>query len=201
MINRDFFFESTNLRLFEGRMKTSQRDGLSGIVEEWDARHAHDDDRWLAYMLGTVHHETDKTFRPIKEYGGNAWYMKNYDITGDNPRRARANGNTEKGDGIKYCGKGFVQLTWKNNYAAMSPALGFELAEAPDRAMELPVATKILFYGMIKGTFTGRKLGDYFNPQGADWVGARRIINGRDKANLVADYAKRYYGAISYTTG
>jgi len=34
----------------------------------------------------------------------------------------------------------------------------------------------------------------------ADWVNARRIINGTDKANLIADYARRYYGAISYTT-
>lgn len=34
----------------------------------------------------------------------------------------------------------------------------------------------------------------------ADRVRARRIINGNDKANLIAGYGKHYYAAISYTT-
>jgi hypothetical protein len=53
----------------------------------------------------------------------------------------------------------------------------------------------------MNGSFTGKKLADYFNPNLEDWVNARRIINGKDKANLIAGYSKLYYGAISYTTG
>jgi hypothetical protein len=34
-----------------------------------------------------------------------------------------------------------------------------------------------------------------------DWFNARRIINGTDKASLIASPAKKYYGTISYTTG
>ena len=55
--------------------------------------------------------------------------------------------------------------------------------------------------GMILGTFTGKKLGDYFKGVKQDWEGARRIINGTDKKALIASYAQKYYAAISYTTG
>jgi hypothetical protein len=57
-----------------------------------------------------------------------------------------------------------------------------------------------MFIGMKQGTFTGKKFTDYFNKSKEDWVNARKIINALDKAQLVASYAKKYYGAISYTT-
>jgi len=53
---------------------------------------------------------------------------------------------------------------------------------------------------MMEGTFTGVRLSTYFNPNKDDWMNARRIINGLDKANLIAGYGKSYYAAISYTT-
>ena len=73
-----------------------------------------------------------------------------------------------------------------------------------ERAMSERAISKhntILFEGMILGTFTGKKFADYFSPTKEDWTGARRIINGTDKKELIASYAKRYYAAISYTTG
>jgi hypothetical protein len=81
----------------------------------------------------------------------------------------------------------------------MSKVVGKDLVNKPELALELPIATKILFHGMIHGSFTGKKLSQYFNTTTDDWRNARRIINGTDKANLIADYGKRYYGAISYT--
>ena len=39
------------------------------ILDEWEKNYAKADDRWLAYALGTAHHETDRTFGPIREYG------------------------------------------------------------------------------------------------------------------------------------
>jgi hypothetical protein len=54
---------------------------------------------------------------------------------------------------------------------------------------------------MTRGTFTGKKFSDYFAADADDWINARRIINGKDKANLIAGYGKQYYAAISYTTG
>jgi hypothetical protein len=197
VIDKDFFFKAVNVQLFGGQLKPSQRLGLSAIIEAWEADHAGGDERWLAYMLATVHHETDRSFRPIREYGGPAYFTRRYDVLGENPERARRHGNTEPGDGPRYCGRGFVQLTWKDNYHKLGEVVGIDLVAAPDRALELPVATRILFHGMIAGSFTGKRLGDYFDGPVADWVDARRIINGLDKADLIAGYAKAYLGALT----
>ncbi|MBP7000543.1 glycoside hydrolase family 19 protein [Amaricoccus sp.] len=201
MINRKSFYETARLSLFGGTMSKSQVEGIEGILDVWEKEHGKEDDRWLAYMLATVHHETDRTMRPIKEYGGPSWYKKMYDITGMRPTLAKKMGNTAPGDGLKYFGRGYVQLTWKCNYEAMSKICGVDLVANPDRALEVGVATRVMFHGMIKGTFTGKKLGDYFAGKTQDWANARRIINGTDKANVIAEHGRRYYAAISYTTG
>jgi hypothetical protein len=62
--------------------------------------------------------------------------------------------------------------------------------------MEMTIAVDILFIGMETGAFTGRRLGQYFSGDRTDWIGARRIINGRDKAELVAGFGRRYLAAI-----
>ena len=51
------------------------------------------------------------------------------------------------------------------------------------------------------GAFTGKKFSDYFSGAKADWVRARASINGRDKAQPIANMALHYYSSISYTTG
>jgi putative chitinase len=197
-INRAFFFEQAKIRLFNGSFSQKQVDGLAVIVDRWETKHAAEDDRWLAYMLATAHHETDRKMQPIKEYGGPAYFKKMYDVTGNRPSLAKSMGNTQPGDGARYFGRGFVQLTWKSNYKRAGDKIGVDLVAHPDRALELGAATEIMFAGMIEGWFTGKKLSQYFNATTENWVNARRIINGLDKANLIADYAKRYYGAISY---
>ena len=200
MLNREFFFGYVRQHLFDGRLRVAQVRGLLGILDQWEARYARRDDRWLAYMLATAHHETDRSMQPIREYGGNAYFKSMYDITGARPQLAARNGNTTPGDGTRYYGRGFVQLTWKSNYAKAGTALGVDLVADPDLALDLEVATRVMFLGMQRGWFTGRKLADYFNPQRGDWIGARRIINGTDKANLIAAYGQAYYAALSYTT-
>jgi len=184
MLNRKFFFDYVRNYLFGQRLRPSQVNGLTAIMNEWDSSSSKKDDRWLAYMLATTHHETDKTMQPIQEYGKG---------------KGKPYGIADPITGQAYFGRGFVQLTWKRNYQVMSRITGVDLVNKPDRAMDLPIATKILFYGMFNGSFTGKKLGDYFSPVKEDWVGARRIINALDKANIIADYAKRYYAGISYT--
>ena len=178
MINRKFFFDYVKLHLFAGTLAQSQVAGMTAILDEWEKKHANEDDRWVSYMLGTTHHETDKRMQPIREYGRG---------------RGMAYGTT-------YYGRGFVQLTWEQNYQKMSEVTGVNLVKNPDRALELPIATQIMFYGMINGSFTGKKLTDYFNKTTDNWVQARQIINRLDKAQLIAGYAKDYYAAISYTT-
>lgn len=177
-INRDFFFDFTRTSLFAGSLRQSQVTGLSLLLDTWDRDHAALDDRWLAYILATVHHETDRTFRPIEEYG-----------------RGRGRPYAPR-----YYGRGYCQLTWDYNYRKFGDLLGVELYDRPELALEPVHAAPILFTGMIRGLYTGKKLANYIDGPRCDWVQARRIVNGLDKANAIADYARRYYAAISHTT-
>lgn len=197
-INRNFFFKQIRKTLF-GAIKQSQVDGLNAIIDVWEQKYSAWDDRWLAYALATAHHETDMKMQPIKEYGNDAYLMNNYDRSGKNPKRAIANGNTKVGDGRDYCGRGYVQLTWKNNYLRAGNNLGVDLVGNPSLALDPNVAAKILFVGMNEGWFTGKKFKDYFNSSTEGWVSARRIINGQDKAQNIAEYGQHYYAALSHT--
>jgi putative chitinase len=148
----------------------------------------------LAYCLATPVIETARTMQPIKEYGGAAYFRRMYDIEGERPAKARELGNLTPGDGALFAGRGYVQLTGRNNYRRATTrlrALGYltaldDLERTPDLAMRPDVAAAILFVGMQEGWFTGRKLSDFFGPGKADAVGARRIINGQDRAPEIA---------------
>ena len=113
---------------------------------------------------------------------------------------AKQNGQRSDQDALDYCGKGYVQLTWRNNYIVMGTALGDALGTEPDLALQPTIAAKIMFHGMEHGSFTGKKFATYFTGATQDWVNARRIINGLDCADKIAVYAKDFYAAISYTT-
>lgn len=184
-INRSFFFDQVKFPLFGGALKQKQVEGMTAILDYWEQNYKSQDDRWLAYMLATAHHETDRKFQAIEEYG-----------RGKNRPYGKADASTGKA----YFGRGLVQLTWKSNYQLMGQKFGVDLVDKPELALDLGISVKILFWGMTKGSFTGKKLADYFNPTASDWIQARRIINGVDKANLIAGYGKQFYAAISYTT-
>ncbi|MFC3075839.1 hypothetical protein [Shinella pollutisoli] len=203
-INRKFFFDQVRNRLFDGGLRRGQVDGLTAILDRWEGTIPGADDRWLAYMLGTAHHETGRTMQAVRE---------TFAPTDDRAiailERAFAAGRLawvrtpywrKDEEGRSWLGRGLVQLTHKTNYETMARETGIDLLGHPERAMELDVAVTVMFTGMIKGSFTGRKLADYFSPSKEEWKPARRIINGLERAELVASYAKAYYGAISYTT-
>ena len=155
---------------------------------------------WCAYALATAYHETAHTMQPISEFGGPTYFTRMYDITGQRPTMARKMGNTEPGDGPRYRGRGYVQLTWKVNYAKAGTKLGVDLVGHPEMAMRPDVAAKIMRDGMAEGWFTGKKLGDYLQGSFATLVqyqSARRIINGTDKAALIAGYAMQFEAALA----
>ncbi len=112
--------------------------------------------------------------------------------------RARRMGNTRQGDGYRYRGRGYVQLTWKNNYAKAGRLLGLDLVAVPDLAMEPAVAWRILSVGMRDGWFTGKKLADYLAPgREPRYVEARRTINGLDQAGRIARYARQFAACLT----
>ena len=201
-IDRKVFFSGIRQQPFDGKLNQGQVAGTSAILDEWERRKL-TDLRHLAYMLATAKWETDHTMQPIREKGGTAYLTKNYDPLGDRPALAKRNGNTTPGDGVKYCGRGYVQLTWKNNYATMSKlmkasgiAVDDDMVKNPDVAMRPEVAAFILFEGMARGTFTGKKLSDYFSKDKTDWLNARRIINGVDRATEIGGIAKQFYADL-----
>lgn len=195
MIDREKFFAGVRSPVFGGSMQQVQVDGCETILAEWEKRKL-TDLRWLAYMLATTYHETAHTMQPINEIGGPAYYNRLYGIEGSNPERARRNGNVNAGDGTRYHGRGYVQLTWRNNYKTMGDLLDLPLESKPELALVPANAAAIMFEGMIRGSFTGKKLADYFNDRGADWVNARRIINGVDRAQDLAKYGTAFFMAL-----
>lgn len=193
-MDRSIFFDRVRSNLFSGKLSQPQVDGLNTVLDAVEA--ANWPIPYSAYALATDFHETNKTMQPIQEYGGTAYYTKLYDVKGQNPARAVANGNTQPGDGAKYCGRGYVQLTWKNNYAKAGKAIGVDLVANPHLAMVPANAARIMIEGMEQGWFTGLKLADYLSGGKKDYVNARKIINGLDKAQLVAGYAQKFEAAL-----
>lgn len=212
-MNREFFFDEVRENLFSGSLKESQVIGMEAILDEWDANHADEDDRWLAYMLATAYHETGRAMGPVEEnlnYSAprlrvifpsrfNAAQAASY---AGNPQRIAnrayasklGNGNEASGDGWQYRGRGLVQITGKSNYAK------FDIADTPDDAMNNQKTVQIMFRGMIKGLFTGKKLSGYFSPTKADWKNAREIILPGNLEVEIGKYGQAFYRAISYTT-
>lgn len=187
MIDRETYFENVRDTMFAGAMTQQQVDGQCVILGLWDYQATGtpmEDERWLAYILATVYHECATKMWPIREYGLGQGHE--YGIPDEN-------GNT-------FYGRGFVQLTWKENYDRASAILGLiderDLTMYPDLALDSLIAARVTFRGMAEGWFTGAKLGDYFNEEEDDALNARRIINGNDRDELIAGYHETFLAAI-----
>ncbi|NOT86083.1 MAG: hypothetical protein HOP02_15175 [Methylococcaceae bacterium] len=143
-------------------------------------------------MLATVKHECADTWRPITERGSKTYCAK-YETGTPIGKRL---GNTTPGDGWKYRGRGYVQITGRANYEKLSKALhlpvGENLVDYPENALIPAVAYGIMSYGMRNGTFTGKKLQDYMGGDACDYKNARRIINGVDQCELIKGYAEKF---------
>ncbi|WP_292499959.1 hypothetical protein [Methylobacterium sp.] len=179
-LDRAAFFDAVRRSPFAGHLTQPQVDGMAAILTACPASLSIDA---AAYCLATTFHETARTMQPIEEFG--------------------------RGKGRKYgptgfWGRGYVQLTWEANYAKATKRLrtlgilkvSEDLVKTPTLAMRPDVAAAILFYGMIEGWFTGKKLADYFAPGRADPIGARRIINGTDSDKLIAGYQAQFRVAL-----
>lgn len=181
-LNRDVFFGQ--IRGLFGRISQSQVDGLNSLLDAVGGCLINE----AAYMLATAYHETAATMQPIDEYGKGRG--KDYG------KRLKMSRKPYSDTLPLYYGRGYVQLTWYENYEKAGKKVGVDLLNEPGLALSAPIAAKIMREGMLEGWFTGKKLSDYIGLRTADYVGARRIINGTDKANLIAGYAVAFELAL-----
>lgn len=172
----DKFFAA--VRAITGTLDQVQVDTLNRLL----AGASHWPIGWLAYGLATAWHEA--RLKPIPEWGKG---------------QGRPYAKAGKYGQAQY-GRGLVQLTWDKNYEWADAALGLggKLLANFDRALEPDIAARILVLGMETGAFTGKKLADYIAGRGTRpvFAMARRIINGTDKADLIAGYAERFQAAL-----
>ncbi len=178
MINHKVFFDQVREHPFGGSLTPSAVTNIEAILTEWERRRL-TDLRHLAYMLATVLAECGRNMAPIPEVG-----------------RGRGHPYGRIVNGHVYYGRGYVQLTWDYNYKKLGQLTGVDLYNHPDLALQPTIASKILFEGMLKGSFTNKKLSDYFSATKEDWYNARRIINGVDRASEIAGYGKQFYAAL-----
>jgi putative chitinase len=162
----------------------------------------------IAYALATVMHETAYTFAPIDERGGFAYFERRY---GWHTAVGKRLGNDAPGEGAKYHGRGDVQLTGETNYERLELDLRknyagliadfeartgqtFDLSEYPNQAKDAAIAYAIMAFGMYNGRFTGKSFGSF---EVGAYASYRRIINGQDKAGVIAKHAMAFANSLS----
>lgn len=168
--NRKTFFDG--VRELFGSLNQSQVDGLEFLLGKFETDPAWRNLQQVAYVLATVDHESAHTFQPIKEFRARA----------GTPGRANQDRYWLSG----FYGRGYVQVTWRKNYEK------FGIADDPDKALEPETAYNILTEGMLAGLFTGKALGQYIDDDDADYVNARRVVNGLDRAEHIARVAEKF---------
>lgn len=168
-MNRSYFLSRVRENLFSGKLSKSQADGIGKILDYWQAKWPKMSIDELAYLLATAKWESAHTMQPIVERGSKAYLLsKPY---------------------YPWIGRGLVQITWQINYKKYN-------ITNPEDALKWPTALHVIFDGMIFGKFTGKKLADYIGNGQRDYVGARRIINGTDKAKQIANIAEGFREAL-----
>lgn len=177
------FYDS--LRAFFGPLRQNQVEGIEILLqatEKLPLTHR-------AYVLATSWHETgpaasDLHMTPRREIWGPTAAQKGYEGRKDL-------GNTVAGDGKRFMGRGYVQITGRANYHKASNLVGKDLVANPDLALEPDIAARIIVHGMSVGWFTGKKMADY-----TSYTDMRRVVNGTDKAALIAGYARDFETAL-----
>jgi len=160
-----------------GAVSFISQDSISYIYNNW-LNLGDGDNRKLAYILATAWHES-RLGELMSELSSGEQYEGRSDL-----------GNIYPGDGPKFKGGGLVQITGRANYAKYSDITGIDLISNPQRVQEIDIAAFIMIHGMMKGSFTGVSLENYINQIDEDYFNARRVVNGTDKAQKIANEAK-----------
>lgn len=214
-MNRAAFYAALRKRdsgVFGTSLTKGQVRGMDAIIDEAEKRGT--PLRHLAYILATPYHETGGRMLPVREnlnYSVDGLLKtfgrhriseadaRKYGRTGNRPADqmmlanilyggewgAKNLGNTQHGDGWFYRGGGLAQITGRANFTR------FGMAADPARSGDLIPSVRMMFDGMERGLFTGKRLSDF-----TDYRLMRQIINRMDRADDVAKYADTFEGAL-----
>jgi hypothetical protein len=184
MIFRPYFYETIRAALFGPKLTSGQTDGYERLLNQAELLGL--GDRELAYILATAFHETAQTMQPIEEYG-----------KGKGKPYGKPAGVYNK----IYYGRGYVQLTWLQNYETMDAKLQMrgELVQQPELACDPDIAAQIIMVGMRDGCFTGVGLHQFIDDRRTDFYNARKIVNALDRAADIQEYAVKHANAIVHS--
>lgn len=166
---------------FRGALDAPKKEGILAILNACD-KAAITLPNQVAYVLATAYHESAGHMRGIDEFG----HGRNHKYGAMDPETGKI-----------YFGRGIVQLTWRDNYRRFSPIAGVDLVHQPELANRLDISAKIICFGMKRAMFTGVGLDRYIVPGHADFLNARKIVNGLDASVKIADYAVRFSNLLS----
>ena len=123
--------------------------------------------------LATIGVEAGR-FKPVREAGPKSYF--------DKYENRKALGNNQKGDGYRYRGGGFIQLTGRGNYRICGKEIGVDLENYPERITEDDVAVKSLVWYLRSHGIDVWADRAYRTDDGYDeefcWRKIRKLVNG-----------------------
>jgi len=169
---------------------------LSLILQECNSQGVTDKSH-IAYILATAHWESHMG-KNMTELGGPNYFDK-YEVGTNLGKRLC---NIYPGDGSKYKGRGFVQITGRGNYTRFTQILSargeaVNLVDNPKQAADPRIAAIVIVHGMRTGAFTGKRLTQFGTDSRYDFINARTIVNGHDRAETIARIARAYRRAMN----
>lgn len=191
--------------VFGTSLSQVQVEGIENLLNVWEKHFAGGSVDELAYNLGTAYHETAHTMQPITERGKRSYFNKYEPGT----RIGKVLGNTQPGDGYRFRGEGHVQNTGRRNARKATQRLnevfrlGVDLEREPAKRGDPYISALSLFLGNREGWWTGRALDQYVDGIDEDddedfreYVKARAVVNGSDRAAMIAGYAVAFEKAL-----
>jgi hypothetical protein len=207
-MNNQVFFDEIRKSLFK-KLSEDQVKGMEAILRSCHRNNA--DLYTAAYSLATAYHEVGGRMVPVREgfastnQGAINAVTNLYNRGGISTNYALPSGPYNK----NYYGRGFVQITWYDNYRKLGKRLGVgdQLAKNPDMALDYDFGADLLVVGIKEGLYRKHKMSDFVTDSGVDYFEARNIING-DKnkkprwlngkriGTAIEKYAIKFEGAL-----
>ena len=141
----------------------------------------------FAAIMAQCSHESGG-FKYVRELGNDSYFTK-YEGRVDL-------GNTQAGDGLKYKGRGFIQITGRDLYTKAGAYLGIDLVGKPELAEDSANAAKLVLY-----FFFEYKKNRVATLNWADCTAVTRLVNGgtnglTDRQSRFDYYKKKYASGL-----